>query len=135
MGVMDGEGFIPGRLGRSWGAAAASACLTGTAQIACCWSMLYDFTGDPRYRDAAYLANRYVRRTISLDGSPGVRGAVAGSWPIEGDYMPNRVLSWACKFVVDANVMEAEARAAEDTRAAACSAGAAGTPDGAAGAQ
>ncbi len=113
IGVMDGEGLIPGRLDRSWRAAADSACLTGTAQTACCCFMLHEFTGDTGYRDAAYLANRYVRRTMKLDGSPGVRGAVAGSWPIDGDYMPNKMLNWACKFAVDANVMEEEARAAE----------------------
>lgn len=111
--IMDDEGFIPGRLDRWWRAAVDSACLTGTAQIACCWFMLYDFTGDLRYRDAAYLATRYVRRTMKLDGSPGVRGGIAGSWPIDGDYMPNSMLSWACKFVVDANLMEAETRAEE----------------------
>ncbi len=114
--VMDADGFIPGRLDRTWRAAAHSACLTGTAQIACCWFMLYDFTGDSKYRDAALLANRYVRRTIMLEGSPGVRGGVAGSWPIDGDYMPNRLPNWACKFAVDANVMEVQAREARAVR-------------------
>lgn len=108
--VMDEEGFIPGRLDRWWQATVDSACLTGTAQIACCWFMLYGFTGEERYRDAAFLANRYVRRTMKLSGSPGVMGGIAGSWPVDGDYMPNSMLSWACKFVVDANYMEAEIR-------------------------
>ena len=36
IGAMDDEGFIPGRLDRLWQETVDSACLTGTAQIACC---------------------------------------------------------------------------------------------------
>jgi len=100
------DGFLPGRLDSDWRARVPWVCLTGSKQIACCWLMLYQFTGDTRYRDAAYLVNRYVRRTIKIDGPPETRGAVKGSFPIYGDYGPYSYLSWACKFFIDSNMLE-----------------------------
>ena len=110
LGTMRPDGFIPGRLASNWQGAVNWACLTGTAQIACCWLMLYQFTGDQRYRDAAYLANRFVRRTLKGNGPREIRGAVKGSFPIDGDYGTFEYLSWACKFLVDANMLEQKIR-------------------------
>jgi hypothetical protein len=100
------DGFLPGRLLADWQTAADWACLTGTAQIALCWWILYECTGDARYRDAACAANRYLRRTIKIEGPEETRGAVSGSFPIDGDYAANQYLSWACKFFVDSNMRE-----------------------------
>src|SRR5258706_11296828 len=47
--------------------------------------LLHEATGDLRYRDAALIANRYVRRTIRTDGDPNLRGAVQGSFPLWGE--------------------------------------------------
>ena len=55
------DGWLAGRFYSDWSPAVRWSCLTGTAQIACCWLLLYQQTGDPRYRDAALAANRYVR--------------------------------------------------------------------------
>jgi hypothetical protein len=70
--------------------------------------MLYQFTRDVRYRDAARAANRFVRRTVRIDGPPDTRGAVKGSWPVDGDYGAYEYLNWACKFLVDSNLLEQE---------------------------
>src|SRR5262245_1196481 len=86
------------------------ACLTGSAQIASCWLILYQHTDDVRYRDAAYVANRYVRRTLKVDGPPETRGAIKGSFPVDGDYSPYQYLNWACKFFIDANLLEQAVR-------------------------
>ena len=86
------------------------ACLTGTAQIAICWLLLYQETDDLRYRDAAYAANRYVRRTVTLTGSPAIRGGVKGSFPVYGSYGQYEYLSWACKFLVDSLLLESALR-------------------------
>ncbi len=112
MAVQD-DGFLPGRLYPNWHGAVGWACLTGSVQIAHCWLMLYQDTGDVRYRDAAYLTNEYVRRTIKVDGPPETRGAVKGSFPVNGKYGSYEYLNWACKFFVDSNMLEKRVREAE----------------------
>lgn len=107
--VIDDDGYIPGRLDRSWGKAAEWSCLTGSAQIACCWFLLTALTSDERYADAARRANRYVRSTVAIDGRPGVAGGVRGSFPIDGGYNPYRYLNWAAKFLLDSLIFEEDA--------------------------
>ena len=106
LSALQADGFLPGRLRADWNAAVPWACLTGTAQIAICWLLLYRQTDDLRYRDAAYAANRYVRRTVTLTGPPTVRGGVKGSFPVDGSYGQYEYLSWACKFLVDSLLLE-----------------------------
>lgn len=107
------DGFLPGRLDAEWRGVVPWACLTGTVQIAHCWLMLYQDTGEVRYRDAAFAANRYVRRTVAVDGPPEVRGAVKGSFPVDGDYGTYQFLNRACKFFIDAQMMEQAVRGAD----------------------
>jgi hypothetical protein len=87
--------------------------LTGSVQIAYCWLMLYRYAGEVRYRDAAYAANLYVRRTMTVDGPPETRGAIKGSFPVWGDYGAYQYLNWACNFLIDSNMLEREVRRAE----------------------
>jgi hypothetical protein len=104
------DGFLSGRLWPDWTAAVDWACLTGTAQIAHCWFMLHQDTQDSRYRDAAYAANSYLRRTMKSDGPAETRGAIKGSFPVSGEYGAYHYVSWACKFFVDSNMLEKEIR-------------------------
>jgi uncharacterized protein YyaL (SSP411 family) len=104
------EGFLPGRLRSNWQGSVSWACLTGSAQIASCWLLLYRAAGNCRYRNAAYAVNRYLRRTMKTDGPLETRGAIKGSYPISGAYASYEYPNWACKFFVDANVLEKEIR-------------------------
>jgi hypothetical protein len=104
------DGFLPGRLRSDWSAAADWSCLTGSVQIAHCWLLLYGLVGDERYRDCAFAANRYVRRTMHVSGNPSTRGAVKGSFPVDGDYGKYQFLNWAAKFAIDANLLEQDTR-------------------------
>jgi len=106
LGALAADGRLPGRLDAQWRPAVKWVCLTGTAQVAHCWLMLAEWTGDARYREAARRANRFVRRTIALEGPTGVRGGVKGSFPVDGDYGRFQFLNWAAKFVIDANLLE-----------------------------
>lgn len=122
LGALRPDGFLPGRLDSRWRGVVPWACLTGTAQIAHCWLLLFRETRDARYRDAGLAALRYVRRTVRVDGPPEIRGAVKGSFPIHGDYGRYEYLNWACKFLVDACLLEQEIRSPieqEDLAAAA----------------
>ena len=108
------DGFLPGRLDSQWIGTVPWACLTGTVQMASCWLLLYRATGDMRFRNAGLLANRYVRSTVRIDGPPETRGAVKGSFPVSGGYLPFQYPNWACKFYIDANSLEKEICEEED---------------------
>ncbi|MEO7859434.1 MAG: prenyltransferase/squalene oxidase repeat-containing protein, partial [Nitrospirales bacterium] len=86
LSVLRADGFLPGRLDPQWHGTVSWACLTGTVQIAHCWLLLFQETGDTRYREAAFVANRYVRRSMRLEGLPSVRGGIKGSFPVDGLY-------------------------------------------------
>ena len=104
------DGFLPGRLLPNWNGAVSWACLTGSVQIAYCWLKMYQITGNTEYRDAAFAANKYVRRTMKLDGPAETRGAIGGSFPIYGDYCQYAYPNWACKFFIDSNLLEQQVR-------------------------
>ena len=113
LGALRKNGFLPGRLDRNWTGTVRWACLTGSVQVAHCWLMLYQETGDARYREAAFATNRYVRRTVKADGPPETRGAVKGAFPVWGRYQAHAFPNWAAKFSIDANLLERSVRGAE----------------------
>jgi hypothetical protein len=113
LGALGPDGFLPGRLDAGWKSDVSWSCLTGTAQVAICWLLLYQETKDTSYRDAGYLANQYVRRTVRIDGPEQTRGAVKGSFPIAGEYCRFQYPNWACKFFIDANCLEKAIREEE----------------------
>jgi hypothetical protein len=104
------DGFLPGRLAANWDAAVNWSCLTGTAQVAICWLKLFQITGRPTYREAAFHANGYLRRTIRLDGNAETRGGVKGSFPIDGEYNAYEYPNWAAKFLIDSLLLEFQVR-------------------------
>jgi hypothetical protein len=65
--------------------------------------MLHKETGREEYRRSGVAANAFVRRTVSIDGPPEIRGGVKGSFPVNGAYGRWQYLNWACKFTIDAN--------------------------------
>jgi hypothetical protein len=108
LSAMQPSGFLPGRLDSRWQGAVSWACLTGCAQIAACWLILYRITDETLYLDAALTANRFVRRTMKTEGHAGVKGGVKGSHPIDGEYGRFEYLNWAAKFLIDSLIMEHE---------------------------
>ncbi len=108
LGLVSSEGELPGRLNSKWLGAVDWVCLTGSAQIAHCFLMLYEDMGDQRYLDAACALNKYVRRSVLVEGDTDVVGGVKGSFPIYGAYAPYRYLNWAAKFTIDSNLLERE---------------------------
>jgi len=45
---------------------------------------------------------------VRLDGPPGLRGGVKGSFPVDGSYGAYQYLNWATKFLADSLMMEAD---------------------------
>lgn len=108
------DGALPGRLDAHWHPAVRYSCLTGNAQVAHCWIMMFEFTGESSYLDAATRANRFVRRTVRLNGPDGVRGGVKGSFPVWGEYNPFEYLNWAGKFFIDSQLAELDVTGGSD---------------------
>jgi hypothetical protein len=113
LGAIGPGGYMAGRLDRNFAPAANYACVTGSAQIAHCFFLLYRLTGDGRYLAAGQKLTAFVRRTVRLEGRDGRVGGVKGSFPVDGAYGQWQYLNWAAKFCIDANVLEVELAAVE----------------------
>jgi hypothetical protein len=100
------EGALPGRLDCKWAPAADWCCLTGNVQIAHCWLMLHRMKPNMEFLRAGKAANRYVRRTIHIEGPAGIRGGVKGSFPVWGEYLTWEYPNWAAKFFLDSCLLE-----------------------------
>jgi len=79
-------------------------CLTGNAQMSCVWLRLSEVTGDLRFLNAALKMNEMLKELLPAHGRNA--GGVAGSHPIWGSYQPMRYISWGCKFLADALMLE-----------------------------
>ena len=112
LAVLGPDGYLPGRFNHDFSPGADWCCLTGSAQTSIASSEFFLLTGEERYRDAAISINRYLTAHHDVrNPDPRLRGGLPGSWPVEGDYAPNRILNWATKFLVDALALELRTRA------------------------
>jgi hypothetical protein len=101
------DGWLAGTYGDGWTPTARYACVTGIAQMALCWLRLAQISGDKTYREAAWRAIAYVKRSQRLNGGDAVvRGAIPGSAPIWGAYSRFEFPNWAAKFFADALIMD-----------------------------
>jgi hypothetical protein len=100
------DGWLAGTYDEEWAPRAAYSCLTGVAQMSLDWTRLAQETGRDEFRDNARRGLEFVQRHHRLDDpDPVVRGAVAGSTPIWGDYARFEFPNWAAKFFADALMM------------------------------
>lgn len=103
--------FLAGAYDAGFKARGDFACLTGNAQMACVWQRLFEVTRELRFLNAALKINEMLKELIPLSGVRGVAGGVSGSYPIWGSYQPMRYISWGCKFLTDALLMEERIKA------------------------
>lgn len=94
-------------------------CLTGNAQMSCVWLRLFEVTGELRYFNGALKINELLKESLRTSGNRGALGGVAGSYPIWGAYQPLRYISWGCKFLADALMLELRLKRAFEARACA----------------
>lgn len=97
----------PGRLDSRWRSDDSYSCLTGNAQTALIWLKLYrDHGFDARYLNGALKIVELLESTQILDSSnPGIRGGIAGSYPVWGGYIRYGFPNWAAKFYADAEML------------------------------
>jgi hypothetical protein len=101
------DGWLAGTYRDGWAADAGYCCLTGVAQMSLNWTRLAQATGAEDLRENARAALAYLKTTQRLiHADPVVRGGIAGSAPIWGDYSRFEYPNWAAKFFADALMMD-----------------------------
>jgi uncharacterized protein YyaL (SSP411 family) len=101
------DGWLAGTYQDGWVPDARYSCLTGVAQMSLTWTRLVQVTGDETLRKNARAALEYLKTTQRLnDEDPAIRGGIAGSAPIWGDYSRFEYPNWAAKFFADALMMD-----------------------------
>ena len=105
--VQRADGWLAGTYKDGWIPDAGYACLTGVAQMSLNWTRLAQATGAEELRPHARSALAFLKTTQRLDhADPAVRGGIAGSAPIWGDYSRFEYPNWAAKFFADALMMD-----------------------------
>jgi len=101
------DGSLAGTYDERWAPSARYVCLTGVAQMSLNWTRLAQEAPDESLREPARRALDYLgaRQRLS-DRDPAVRGAIAGSVPIWGDYSRFEFPNWAAKFFADALIVD-----------------------------
>jgi hypothetical protein len=92
-----------------WRPVGSHSCLTGTAQLGGVWLRLYAVTRDARWLNAGLKAVEQAAGLQERDGSPEVRGALAGSFPIWGRYAPLQYPNWATRFLAESLMLYRDA--------------------------
>lgn len=100
--MFEERGKLFGAYTSDWKPAGSYECLTGQMQIARVWQRLYLLYGDDRWKQMADALIRMTASRVSLIGDDGVKGGVAGSFPIWGRYLFYRYPNWSAKFAADA---------------------------------
>ena len=105
--TLPGNGRMPGTYGPQWTGDARFSCLTGNAQMAIVYGKLYKHSGNDRYLRSCRALNHYLKtRQDITTRNMGLRGAVAGSFPVWGKYIHFCYPNWAAKFLVDSLMLE-----------------------------
>lgn len=105
---IDGIGYLPCRFYADWEPAGFSSCLTGNAQIAIVCYRLYEETGRDEYRFAADLLTDFLKALqVTNSSNPALNGAIAGSFPVYGEYMRAGYPNWASKYFIDTLLIQA----------------------------
>jgi hypothetical protein len=104
---MSASGFLPGRFYADWQPASFSSCLTGSAQLAVVCYRLFEATGERSYKLAAERLINYLKPLQLTDSpNPALNGALAGSFPLFGEYMTAGYPNWATKYFLDALMLQ-----------------------------
>ena len=112
------DGFLHGRFYADWTPASFCCCLTGSAQLAVVCYRLHQHTGEPVYRYFADVLVNFLKHQQLLDSDcTSVNGALAGSFPIFGEYMTGGYPNWATKYLLDALLLRDELNSSAELEA------------------
>lgn len=99
--------LLPGNFDCNFRSSANYSCLTGNVQMAIIWLKIFQLNNDRDFLDAAEKIIgqlKQLQNIKSLDS--GIRGGIAGSFPIWGSYMQFSYPNWATKFFADSLMLK-----------------------------
>jgi len=100
---------LPGTLNENWKSPDKFSCLTGNAQMAIIWLELFKISGEKKYFTAASDILEDLKQLQNLSSqNKGIKGGIAGSYPVWGKYVNFGYPNWAAKFFADALMLKAE---------------------------
>jgi hypothetical protein len=105
--TISSSGFVPGTLDKDWNGDIRFSCLTGNVQLSISFIMLAKLMNSEEYYRIGEIINGYVKSKQNIQtNNLNIRGAIAGSYPIWGNYIHFTYPNWATKFFVDALILE-----------------------------
>jgi uncharacterized protein YyaL (SSP411 family) len=103
------SGFVGGTYDRNWNGDNRFSCLTGNAQLSISFLKLARLKNSRGYFNVGAAINEYLKSKQNVStNNLNIRGAIAGSYPIWGEYSHFNYPNWAAKFFVDALLLEEE---------------------------
>lgn len=103
--------FLPATLSPRLTSTDRYSCLPGNAQFACLWLRLGMMDNNLPLLNVGLKMVDWLKGLQSLDSvNPGIRGGLAGSWPIDGGYSVFTYVDWAAKFFADSLLYAQAAR-------------------------
>lgn len=115
-GLVDESGNVAALFDTNWRAKSSYQCLTGNAQIADLFFHIYELTKKTEYKQLGIKINQRLKELQPLASfDSGIKGGVAGSYPIMGDilkrtgYCRGAILNWSTKFFIDSLISELRA--------------------------
>ena len=101
------NGFVCGTYDSNWRGDQSYSCLTGNMQLAIIMNKLYMTTGIKKYHQQAVIINDYAKsKQVTNTKNKNILGALAGSYPIWGDYIHYCYPNWATKFLMESLIIE-----------------------------
>jgi uncharacterized protein YyaL (SSP411 family) len=107
--VIPESGCFSGYYDRNWKGDTKFSCLTGNSQLAIIFFKLYKITDEKKYLNAGRNINKCMlsRQELRIKNT-NIRGGMAGSYPIWGEYIHFMYPNWANKFFSDSILIEKE---------------------------
>jgi len=99
-------GRTAGRYDEQWRGDYSFVCVTGNCQLSILCHKVWARTGEPKFKAAAHSFLSEVLGFQKLDATKNTFGALPGSAPSWGAYLPFRYPNWAAKFFLDAMAYE-----------------------------
>lgn len=107
MALQRQDGWLSGAYDDGWAPVSTQACVTGLAQMAINWLRIWQISGERNYRDAAWKAIAYVKRTQRAEGLDAtLKGAVPATAPVWGACSRFAFPALSAKYFADALMMD-----------------------------
>ena len=101
------DGEVCGAYDKNWNGNSHFSCLTGNSQLAIIFFKLYQLTGIDNYLSTGKRINNFMLSKQEMrTNNKNIYGAIAGSYPVWGEYIHYMYPNWAVKFFIDSLLLE-----------------------------